>query len=43
MDRDELLERSHPAEAEHGTFLSSERLMGTEGPRSEFSARLLSQ
>jgi hypothetical protein len=27
MDRDELLERSHPAKAEHGTFPSSKRLM----------------
>jgi membrane protein DedA with SNARE-associated domain len=27
MDRDERLQRSHPAKAEHGAFLSSKRLM----------------
>ncbi len=28
MDRDELLERSHPAKTEHGTFPSSKLQMG---------------
>jgi hypothetical protein len=40
VDGGEFLQTSHPPELEHGPFPSSEGLVGTEGPRSEFSTRL---